>query len=447
MNPRLRTARDLPRAAMIGALLLAGTVADLLADAPPAQSAPFEAHYLDREQATPLAPRPEVLAMRHIVLHYDKGTYCGHPRMVLFQHFRDDEIIVGHFHAPCRYQEYADVRHVNYQNRGVLLLQRSTNGGETWPKEAEQVLFDNTWSAERKRAFLSQGLAGRGSYDMFQSDSVFLFGQTYLTSEYEKEVPPCFMLRSADRGRTFEKVPTVIRHPQGPTYRLTRHNTPVIRMPDGKTLLAAFQMADEPGPLREAEPAVFVSTDNGATWRLFSRPVVDRSGQGSFHYPTLFVRPDGELQCYALHIAKKDEVVAGMRNAIVLVKSRDGGRTWSEPVPIVGKGGDCWKNPHGEGVIYRSPYPIALRDGRILLVFARRRMPGGIGGIVSRDNGQTWSEEFVLRDDGEWWDLGYPVGCQLRDGRILVIYYFPVQDGNGQGGTRSIAGTFFRLGE
>ncbi len=143
--------------------------------------------------------------------------------------------------------------------------------------------------------------------------------------------------------------------------------------------------------------------------------------------------------------------------------SRDGGKAWSKPLPISGKGGDCWKNP-GEGgvdpaslsggrdagpptqdVIYRSPWPILLRDGRIFVVFARRFMPGGIGGIVSADGGETWSKEFVIRDDAKWWDLGYPVGCEFEDGRIFVAYYFNVQDGNGQGGTRHIAASTFRL--
>jgi hypothetical protein len=155
--------------------------------------------------------------------------------------------------------------------------------------------------------------------------------------------------------------------------------------------------------------------------------------------------PNGNLHLYCLHRHAKDESVEGMKNALCLCISKDKGRTWSEPVPIAGKGGGCWKEPGNQGNIYRSPWPILLEDGRILVVFARRRMPGGIGGIVSADGGKTWSEEFVIRDDAKWWDLGYPVGCQLDDGRIFTAYYFNKDDGNKEGGTRYIAGSFFRL--
>ena len=57
----------------------------------------------------------------------------------------------------------------------------------------------------------------------------------------------------------------------------------------------------------------------------------------------------------------------------------------------------------------------------------------------------TWSEEFVLRDDGSCDDLGYNVATQLPDGRIFTAYYFTQEDGNAFGGSRHIAGTFFRL--
>jgi len=92
--------------------------------------------------------------------------------------------------------------------------------------------------------------------------------------------------------------------------------------------------------------------------------------------------------------------------------SEDGGNTWNEPEPIVGRGGECWKNPGSKGNIYRSPWPMFLKDGRILVVFAHRCLPMGIGGVISTDDGKTWSEEFVIRDDAICNALGYPVGCQ-----------------------------------
>ena len=80
-----------------------------------------------------------------------------------------------------------------------------------------------------------------------------------------------------------------------------------------------------------------------------------------------------------------------------------------------------------------------------MVIFGRRKQPFGIGLIVSEDDGATWSAEAVIRADASDWDLGYPVATQLDDGRIFTAYYFMENDGNGFGGTRHIAGSFFRL--
>jgi hypothetical protein len=210
-------------------------------------------------------------------------------------------------------------------------------------------------------------------------------------------------------------------------------------MPDGKTLLAAMTVSDPGGP------AVYRSTDSGLGWDFLTRVAVDPSGQGRFTYAGLLVMPNGELQCYFLHICEADEAVSGVKNAICMATSRDGGRTWTGPSPIVGAGGTCWKNPGFEGRIYRSPWPILLQDGRIVVAFARRRVPMGISGVVSEDGGRTWSEEFVVRDDASCWDIGYPVGCQLDDGRLFLAYYFTVADNNALGGRRHIAASTFWL--
>jgi hypothetical protein len=385
---------------------------------------------------------PRLSDVEHTVIHEDPATYCGHPREVLFERFAGDEIILGHYHAPCRYETPDDVRHVMYQSRSALLLQRSTDGGRTWPKKDELVLFDQTMSSERKREFLfPPSPAKRERFDMFQPEAAFLFARTYLSNDYERDVPVSFVLRSADRGRTWEKTPSVLPNPRGAGLWFYRHNTPVLRLPERRELLAAFQMAepDRPGA---PEPAVFRSGDERMSWRFAARPMVDRTGAGFFAYATLLMA-GSELHCYALNIARRDETVDGLKNAICLSVSKDAGQTWSEPQPIVNpaRGGGCWKGPHGEtGSVYRSPYPIRLADGTLLVLFARRRMPAGIGGVRSADGGRTWSREFALRDDGAGWDLGYPVGCQLDDGRIFAAYYFLKP-----AGTRIIAGSFFRI--
>jgi len=398
------------------------------------------------QQSEPLAPRPETCELRHFALHRDRHCYCGHPRQAIFRYF-GDELIVGHNHAPCDYALPSDVRHglPGYHRRAVVLLQRSRDDGASWPEHEETVVYDETMPTAQKRAFLYGGEGARAQMDMFAPDSVFFFGRTFLPEDRE-DVPVCFALRSADRGRSWEGTPTVIRHPDGEMLRVHKDCHPVVRMPDGRTLLAAMTI-DKPGG-----PAIYRSCDHGLTWEFLARVAVDHTGEGRFTYAALLLMPGGQLQCFMLHIhhdhrspSSRDEAVDGVRNAICRSVSDDGGLTWGEPTAIVGKGGACWRSPGERGRVYRSPWPMLLDDGRILVVFARRRMPMGIGGVVSSDGGNTWSHEFVIRDDADCEDLGYPVGCQLQDGRIFIAYYYTLPDGNAFGGTRFIAGSTFLI--
>ena len=42
---------------------------------------------------------------------------------------------------------------------------------------------------------------------------------------------------------------------------------------------------------------------------------------------------------------------------------------------------------------------------------------------ISRDEGRTWTADWVLRGDGPDWDLGYPSTVELADGSLLTVCY------------------------
>lgn len=75
------------------------------------------------------------------------------------------------------------------------------------------------------------------------------------------------------------------------------------------------------------------------------------------------------------------------------------------------------------------PALFTLADGRLLLVYVDRRNREGTGsavcGKISADQGETWSEELVLRGgEGTTGDVGYPVVAQRPDGRLVTVYYW-----------------------
>lgn len=414
-----------------------------------------DASFLKKQQATP-TPMPVISNLEEVTLHYNKETYCGHPRMINFKYFPPNEIIVGHFHAPSKYAEYADVRHISYQSRSVCMLQRSTDMGKTWPAQNDVVLFDNTMPKEKKEALANRPNTSPANYNMFDKNSVFFFANTMQYPIDSNFMPEVLAYRSIDKGKTWTEQPYKIFAPGIDSETIiTKQNTPIIQMPDGKTLLGSFwishRLRSEAKTKYSDGSAIFYSKDQGLTWHFLSRPVRDISGDGMFIYETLFLAQNGDLHFYSIHLSDNgfDVDSLSMKNNITLCVSKDGGKTWTAPVPITGKGSAAWgvvdDSKVAYKVMYRAPWPIQLKDGRILLVFTRRKMPAGIGGIISSDGGKTWSKEFVIRTGAEWWDLGYPVGTQLSDGRIFIAYYFNKQDGNQQGGTRFIAGSFFNI--
>ena len=43
--------------------------------------------------------------------------------------------------------------------------------------------------------------------------------------------------------------------------------------------------------------------------------------------------------------------------------------------------------------------------------------------MFSRDDGETWDTDNILLDEEPSADLGYPASVELRDGRILTVFY------------------------
>ncbi|MGE4490680.1 MAG: exo-alpha-sialidase [Kiritimatiellales bacterium] len=67
---------------------------------------------------------------------------------------------------------------------------------------------------------------------------------------------------------------------------------------------------------------------------------------------------------------------------------------------------------------------VRLEGENMAIIYGWRSRPYGLRARLSKDNGKTWSDEYVLRADGREWDLGYSQAKRLPDGRILIVYYY-----------------------
>ena len=73
------------------------------------------------------------------------------------------------------------------------------------------------------------------------------------------------------------------------------------------------------------------------------------------------------------------------------------------------------------------------------MAYGYRLEPYGLRARISEDRGATWGAEIVLRDDGGSGDLGYAQTVQRRDGRLVTVYYYNVD----QAQERFIAATIW----
>jgi hypothetical protein len=92
-------------------------------------------------------------------------------------------------------------------------------------------------------------------------------------------------------------------------------------------------------------------------------------------------------------------------------ESYDGGMTFTKPRQLLGDQGGA------------PAHLLRLNDGTLISAYGYREEPYGVRFMYSKDNGETWSTDHVLWDQGLGNDLGYPCSVQLANGDILTVFY------------------------
>lgn len=143
---------------------------------------------------------------------------------------------------------------------------------------------------------------------------------------------------------------------------------------------------------------------DGLHWDVLGEvPLPENVTNGQFHEPHVIELNDGALLCLIRYHYPNGGL--GIYKSV----SRDGGRTWSTPEEM---------DIHGS-----PPHLLRHSSGAIVLTYGWRHAPYGQRARISRDDGATWSDEIILRDDGPDGDLGYPCSVELPGDDILTVYY------------------------
>lgn len=336
------------------------------------------------------------LLAKHLKVYHEPGRFGGWPANHGIWSW-GNEILVGFGRGYDKDQ--GDSHHIDRDQPEEHLLARTLDGGETWSIE------------DPSRGGLIPGGAsmfGKVRPDLKVPTAVECSGGIDFTHPdfcltlrmFSSQVGQSQFFYSYDRGKTW-KGPFHLSVDGVPSIQ-ARTNYLVNGQHDCFAFLSTSTMDLPTGPGQRSFCAR--TTDGGKTWKFvgwIGPPV-----KGNAIMPSVARTADDGLLAVLRRRASPKAWLSAFR-------SGDEGQTWEplvDPADDLGRG-----NP---------PSLIQLKDGRMCLTYGVRLAPHRICARLSNDDGRTWSEEFVLRDDGASHDIGYPRSAQRPDGNVVTIYYF-----------------------
>ncbi len=312
-------------------------------------------------------------SVNHVIVYKESGKFCGWPANFGIWNW-SNEIVVG-FRLGIYKARKGHSIDQNKPKSNVLV--RSIDGGETWNMEIPDEFNNEVEPIE---------LLERINFEHPDFAMTVRGGKFYI---------------SYDRCKTW----------QGP-YQLPDFDQIDIQartdyiVKDQNSCLIFLTATKTNG--REGRPFCAQSHDGGKTIDFISWIAPEPYG---FSIMPSTVRI-GENQLLTA-IRRKEQRLGFLE----VYQSKDEGKTWNL-LSIPATTGTNNGNP---------PSMVRLGDGRIVLTYGYRSKPQGIRAKISRDNGETWGNEIILRNDGRNWDLGYPQTIQRSDGKLLTAYYYTTE--------------------
>ena len=354
--------------------------------------------------------------MRQVTVYREPGRFAGWPANYGIWSW-EAEIVVGFTVGAHRTVERGHA--IDKRQPFVNMQARSLDGGLTW----------------RMEDFNGKRPGGRGlSADEHMGEGLRL---SELVDENSAEIPAQplnfagddFALMAARTGIgrgvvSFFYVSTDRCHSWRGPYRLPMFGqTGIAARTDyiiqGKRSALFFLTANKADG--DEGKVICVRADaGGQSFDLLSEVGAEPSERGDFAImPAGLQLPSGRILC-----ARRCRDGATRLSWIDLYASDDDGCSWrylNRPA--------MFDTPGHSG---NPPSLLELRDGRLALVYGNRD-GYKICARLSADQGESWSEEIILRDGGANGDIGYARACALPNGNVVAVYYFNDRpDGDGE---------------
>ncbi|MBX3178557.1 MAG: exo-alpha-sialidase [Candidatus Hydrogenedentes bacterium] len=356
---------------------------------------------------------------KDIIIYSDDRFHSAFPSVVRRP---DGELIVAFRRAPNR--ALFGEKSTNHVDPNSYLVQvRSTDNAETWTADPALILahpFGGSQDPCLIQLADNSILCASYGWALPRDDSWKAWGNVPNAAGFL--FMGGYLVRSTDGGHAWSDliIPPVL--PDNDTrIAFNQPETAYNRggMYQGKSGRVFWAVArhvfEEAGP--RTENHLLTSDDGGLTWDY--RAPIAQDPEVVFNEASIYETPKGDLVTF-IRTAK-------FNDHTVVARSTDGGQSFT------------WEDAGFQG---HPHYPLRLPDGRVLLVYGYRHKPMGIRARILNPECTDYKEsaEIVLREDGGGSDLGYPWATLMADGRVLVCYYFNVDNG-----TKHIAGTILRL--
>ncbi len=342
----------------------------------------------------------KVSNVEHMIVRYEKGEFAAWPaNNGVWSWKKGNGILVGYTAGP--YVIQSGHRVTDPKNA----LARSKDGGKTWKSFSPEILADENITPVE----LTSGIDFEHPNFAFRVRGVGYHGNSISKA--------CFYY-SYNRGKTWK----------GPY---------VFKGLDDMQQVQGMKMTPRTDYLvtGKNECLVFFSGTTGA-WLDKTFVLHTSDGGLNFSFKSWIVPPTDPYR------AVMPQTIALDKNTLLSVQRRrhippsnlacwidafisaDGGESWS----FLSRVADT-----GEGNSNGNPPAIAkLKNGDICIVYGNRSLKMLLCRL-SKDNGKTWGNEIIIRDDfnfdGKGFaDFGYPRVLQRKDGKVVAIYYFATEE-------------------
>jgi Neuraminidase (sialidase) len=341
-----------------------------------------------------LGAEQTVAGAKNVVVYKAAGRYAGWPA----NHgiwIWGNEIVVGF--ESGRFKVNRSIHAVDYSQKEEHLLARSKDGGETWTIEKPLSLLPPPGG---KMAGVPTEDGGKEATDNKVAMD-FNHRDFALTARMmDKDNGPSRFYYSYDRGKTWRgpfHIPTF------GTKGIMARTDYIIDGPRAMTMFITAALDNS----KEGRVLCVRTTDGGVTWNKIG--VASNPGDKGFSIMPSSVRLSKTTILSA--IRRKE----GPENFIELTRSDDDGATWKLVSRIT---------PQITGNSGNPPAMVRLKDGRLVVTYGHRAAPLSMRARISADEGATWGDELILRQDGGDRDLGYPRTVIRPDGKLVTVYYF-----------------------